>query len=319
MGELLRVVQGVIALLNTPSVSIYWGYLLSAAVLASVLYLRRGRPSVRGWLSYLFPRRVFLHRSARNDLVLLVLNTLLHSFVFVLPLQSLSTSVASWVWGRLHVVAPLSEPFEGPGLWVGVTVGMFVMADLAFFLSHRLLHRIPLLWELHKVHHSAPVLTPASVFRRHPGDILFDGAVSGVVMGTTYGVVGWLAGSVITGHQILGVNALLFVTLFAGFNLQHSHVWMTWGLLERVLISPAAHQLHHSVAVEHHDRNFGNMLSVWDRLCGTYVSPPRRRPTLVFGLGAEDAAYRSVWRLYIVPLVRWVWRNDRGGGGTTRT
>ena len=320
--QLVQIAAGVLGLLNTPSVSVYWLYLLTAAALATVVYVRafRRRATLRGWLGFLFPRHILGHRSTRNDLALFVLNTLLHSFVFVVPLQTLSTTLASRVWHGLHAsLGPLSQPLEGPALWAGVTVGLFVVADLAFFVSHVLLHRIPWLWELHKVHHSAPVLTPLSVFRRHPCDIMFDGLVGGVMMGTAYGVIGWLAGSVITGHEILGVNVLLFGTLLIGFNLQHSHVWMTWGPLERLLISPAAHQIHHSNAPEHHDRNFGNMLSVWDRVLRTYVSPPRTRPGLEFGLGAETEDYRSVWRLYVVPMLRIFVRNDRRGAGTTRT
>lgn len=319
--QVVQIASGVVGLLNTPSVSVYWLYLVSAAVLATAVYIRvyRRGATLRGWLGFVFPRRIIAHRSTRNDAALFVLNTLLHSFVFVVPLQTLSTTLASAVWQGLYQLVPLSEPLEGPGLWASVTVGLFVVADLAFFVSHVLLHRIPWLWELHKVHHSAPVLTPLSVFRRHPGDILFDGVVGGVAMGVAYGVIGWLAGSVITGHEILGVNALLFGTLLIGFNLQHSHVWMTWGPLERLLISPAAHHIHHSNAPQHHDRNFGNMLSVWDRLMRTYVSPPRARLGLEFGLGAENEDYRSVWRLYVVPVVRIFVRNDRRGTGTTKT
>ncbi|MCR9159937.1 MAG: sterol desaturase family protein [Nannocystaceae bacterium] len=322
MEQLERIASGVLGQLNTPTVSVYWLYLLTAALLASALYLHgtRREATVRGWLGFLFPRAVLRHRSVRNDLALFVLNTMLHSFVFVVPLQTVSAGVASGVWRGMHALwGPLPTPLAGPGLWVGVTVGLFVVADLAFFVSHLLLHRIAWLWELHKVHHSAPVLTPLSVFRRHPGDILFDGLVGGVMMGVAYGLIGWSAGEVVTGQQILGVNALLFTALILGFNLQHSHVWLTWGPLERLLISPAAHQIHHSNAPEHHDRNFGNMLSVWDRLLRTYVSPTRTPQRLEFGLGTETDRYRSVWRLYVVPLVRIFVRNGARGGGTTRS
>lgn len=318
---MLHIAAGVAGLFNTPSVSVYWVYLLSAGALAAGLYIWRARreATVGGLLGFLFPRRIFAHRSARNDLALMVVNTLLHSFVFVVPLQTVSTTLATHVWKLLYDLHALAHPLSGPGLWVGVTLALFMIADLAFFLSHALHHRVPMLWELHKVHHSAPVLTPLSVFRRHPVEIVLDGLIGGVLLGVAYGVIGWLSGSVITGYEVLGVNVLLFATLIIGFNLQHSHVWMTWGPLERVLISPAAHQIHHSNAPEHHDRNFGNMLSIWDRLAGTYVSPPPARLELEFGLGPETEKYRSVWRLYLVPLIRIFRRNGSGSSATTKT
>lgn len=306
MDRLVDVALGVLGLLDSPGVSIYWLYLLTASALAAGVYLRRARPATLGGaLRFLFPRRVFGHASTRHDAVLFVVNTLVHSFVFAVPLQGLSSWLAGATWGALHgQLGPLEAPIVGWPMTLGATVAIFAMADLGFFLSHLLLHKVPALWELHKVHHSAPVLTPLSVFRRHPGDIVVDGVVSGTVLGLTYGVMGWLGGQVITGHTVLGVNALLFTTLLIGFNLQHSHVWLRFGPLERVLISPAAHQLHHSDAAEHFDRNFGNMLSVWDRLFGTYTPPQERPRRLRFGLGAETARYGSVLRLYGVPVLR---------------
>ena len=94
--------------------------------------------------------------------------------------------------------------------------------------------------------------------------------------------------------------------LFIGFNLQHSHVPLSFGPLDAVLVSPAAHQIHHSDAPQHRDRNFGNMLSIWDRLFDTYV-PARERPGVRFGCdGAET--HRSLLGLYLRPFidaVRW--------------
>ncbi len=75
--QLAQIASGVVGLLNTPSASVYWLYLLSAAVLATAVYARAYRRSatLRGWLGFVFPRRLIAHRSARNDAALFVLNT----------------------------------------------------------------------------------------------------------------------------------------------------------------------------------------------------------------------------------------------------
>ena len=318
-----EIVLGLVGLLNRPSVSIYWGYLLTALVLAAAVYVRRRRrrATARGLFRYLFPRCILFRPSVRHDLVLLVLNTLLQTFALGVPLQTISSTVASATWELLRAgLGPLQAPLSGVGLGIVATVAIFIAADFGFYVAHRLLHRVRFLWELHKVHHSAPVLTPLTVFRRHPFDIAFEGAVSGIVLGTAYGGLGWLGGLSVSSYAILGVNALLFVGLAIGFNLQHSHVWLRFGPLERVLISPAAHQLHHSDDPAHFDRNFGNILSIWDRLFGTHVAPPRERPKLSFGLGRDTATYGTVARLYGVPLLR-VFRREqldrhRGPGKT---
>ena len=299
MDDVVQTARGFLELFVSPSMSIYWGYLLSAAVIAVGVYLwgagRRRRVSLGGVIRFLLPRRIVLHRSTRHDLGVFVVNALLHTFLFAGPLHGLSSFVSARTYSAgAAVFGAVDAPLAGWPFVLAATVVVFAAADFAFYVAHRLLHRIPLLWELHKVHHSAPVLTPFTVFRRHPGDVLFDGVVSGIVLGLVYGALGYAGGSAVDGYTILGVNALLFAALLFGFNLQHSHVWLRFGPLERVLVSPAAHHLHHSDRAEHFDRNFGNLLSIWDRLFGTWLSPPKRRPALRFGLGDETRAYRSI-------------------------
>ncbi len=303
---------GVLRVFTRPTQAIWWGYLATAALIAAAVHLARGsRAQPAKWL------RLLTHRSVRSDAAMLVINTLLHSFYFAVPLHAVSTGVANQTWAGLHSTFGPHPPWlTGWTLPLATTLLVFLAADLAFYIAHRLLHRIPILWSLHKVHHSAEVLNPLTVVRRHPGDILFDGLVAGLFLGVTYGVLGFAAGELIGGYAILGVNAILFTTLLIGFNLQHSHVWLTFGPLDRLLISPAAHQLHHSDAHAHFDRNFGNMLSVWDQLFGTHIRPRSRPAALRFGLGSETHRYRSAGRLLLVPLIE-IFGNAWGRGGTT--
>jgi sterol desaturase/sphingolipid hydroxylase (fatty acid hydroxylase superfamily) len=185
-----------------------------------------------------------------------------------------------------------------------MTVAVFIVSDFAFFVSHVLLHKVPLLWPFHEVHHSATVLVPFTVFRRHPVDVVFDASIAGFLLGLVYGVAGYVGGQALQPATILGVNALLFVGLVAGFNLQHSHVWLSFGPLDRWVISPATHQIHHSVAPEHTDRNFGNFLAIWDRLAGTLVRP-ERHGQVKFGLAdGSTEQYRTLTALLLLPFAR---------------
>lgn len=304
--------RGIARQFVSPGLSIFWGYLVSAAVIAALVHLVRRR-SVHGLLAAVAPARVWLRRSTLNDAILLVGNTLVYSFWLMAPLAAISTGLAQRTWLALHTqLGPNPTPLTGPGAGLGLAVVAFVVSDLGFFLGHWAMHRIPLLWEFHKVHHSAPVLQPLTVLRRHPVSIAVDGLISGALLGPVYGVAGWIGGGELAPATILGVNALLFVGLVAGFDLQHSHVWLSFGPLDRWLISPATHQLHHSADPAHHDRNFGNFLAVWDRLAGSLLTPAEVRgdaaepPVLELGLGrpgeAWEREYGAAWRLYLWPL-----------------
>ncbi|HWB80688.1 MAG TPA: sterol desaturase family protein [Nannocystaceae bacterium] len=292
----IHTLLGVLATPLQPASSVWWGHLLGAALVAALVHGR-----ARGLLRALAPASIWRSRSTLHDLGCLVLNAILYSWCLLVPLQTLSTAVA--LGTRAALVAALGDcaALDGPLGGALAMLAFFVAADLAFFLSHWAHHRVPLLWELHRVHHSAQVLQPFTVFRRHPLEIAIDGALSGVLVGATWGVLAWAGAP--PPWTILGVNAMLFVALFAGFALQHSHVWVSWGALDRVLVSPATHQLHHSRAKEHHDRNYGNVLAIWDLLAGTLARPARCAPPLQLGVDDGDDM-GALTALYLRPLVR---------------
>ena len=70
-----------------------------------------------------------------------------------------------------------------------------------------------------------------------------------------------------------------------GANLRHSHVPLSYGRrLEQVLISPLQHQIHHSIAIEHQNRNFGSKFAIWDRMFGTLITAKQVELPLRFGV-----------------------------------
>ena len=87
------------------------------------------------------------------------------------------------------------------------------------------------------------------------------------------------------------------------YQLRHSHVPLRYGALEKWLLSPAQHQLHHSVEVQDWDRNYGLLTSIWDRLFST-INYARADYTYRLGLQVhEQRQYDSVWKLFTTPLV----------------
>jgi len=107
----------------------------------------------------------------------------------------------------------------------------------------------------------------------------------------------------ITFITFLGTHAIIWASNLVG-NLRHWHVWLSYGpTLNRWLISPAHHQLHHSCEERHMGCNRGFELAIWDRLYGTLYVPPEYPEEFRMGLNdGSDGRWRSVWQLYWWPF-----------------
>ncbi len=293
-----------------PDQRLYWGYLLGALGLAAVFgWLRhrrhRGNPAPAAILGHLFAPRIWAHRSARQDYPFLVLNPLLIGLL----------GVGGWVsvTGLTIAVADGLDDWLGPadGTWPGwlvaatLTTALFVADDFSRYVLHRLLHQVPALWALHKVHHSAQVLTPVTVYRIHPLESALYATRMALTQGLVVGVFFFAFGMRLTAWDIAGANLFTFLFNLTGANLRHSHIRLSYGRwLERVFISPAQHQLHHSNRPEHRHRNFGSFLAIWDGLCGTLlVAPGTRRHGFGIGVGRHRVTYAGVWDLYWRPVL----------------
>jgi sterol desaturase/sphingolipid hydroxylase (fatty acid hydroxylase superfamily) len=294
-----------------PDERIFWAYLVSSLALAGGVWLaslRRGsaRPGLSGLLRFCFPPEVWRHPSAWLDVRYFFVHQMLRVWIYGALATSIALASADAVGAALRALlgepAPATEPL---GLAGRAAIALLAIAavDFAGFLAHRLQHRVPLLWDFHKVHHSAQVMHPLSNYREHWVDNLLYALVHGATSGAATSLAAGLLGQTVTPVEVLGVNALVFVFNLAGYNLRHSHVWLAWpGWLGWAIGSPAYHQIHHSVDPRHLDRNFAFMFPVWDRLFGcAYL--PRERETLRFGLGdGSEDLYRSVLRLWFLPF-----------------
>ena len=286
---------------------LYWPFLVSSLLIAMVAWrvtvAVRGGGSWREFGSEYFGKAVWWHASARADYVFYVVNALVLPLVFGYLLIG-ESQLAGMIDALLGMEIPIvrAEP-ASLAMRLGFTLAFFIAYDFGRFVAHCLLHDVPILWEFHKVHHSAEVLTPMTSYRAHPVDLLVM-AWGGVV---TTSVVTWIfnhaSGGAISFYSFLGVHALLWVSNLIG-NLRHSPVWLSYGSkVGRWLISPAHHQLHHSCESRHLGCNRGFELAVWDRLYGTLYVPPVKPETFRMGLGDEtDGQWNKLGRLYLWPF-----------------
>jgi len=256
----------------TPSKRVFIGYLALSAVIACGYWVYK-HYSVRKMLSMVFSRRIGWSVSAVADYQVLLLNKVIMLLVSPLLLAKLSLATAIFFtlyeWFPTRPVVSNSLP-----LWCVnalFTVVYFLLDDFARFYTHRLMHRWPLLWAFHQVHHSADTLTPFTVFRTHPVEAMIFSLRSTIVQAIAIGGLVFFLGDQADLLTVLGASVFIVIFNMLGANLRHSTVEIAyWKPLEKWLISPAQHQLHHSVAEPHHDKNYGVVLAIWDRLWGSH-------------------------------------------------
>lgn len=289
--------------LGDPSKRVFVPFLLGAFVLATVVWAwhLRGRISLIG---FLFSPKIWFHKSALLDYKLMVVRALIRIFFlgpFILSVMVVALVISS------HLQAMFGDgPARGVnGTFVTVlfTTCAFAAEDFARFCVHYLAHRVPFLWELHKVHHSAEVLTPFSVYRTHPLESVLMRTGAALAVGLTSGLFMWFFSGNISGAEIFGVEALGLLWNLTGSNLRHSNIWLSYGpVLEHIFISPAQHQIHHSNRPEHFRTNCGSVFAVWDWMIGSlYVT--RGREKLVFGIPTHERNHgESVVSALVAPV-----------------
>lgn len=290
----------------------FWVYLLTfvaLGVVARQVYYRNGKERRENWFSFIFPRDMYTHPSAILDYKLLLCNRILGpaSIVSGIVFQGVSISyIALLVQDGLHTLAGSSHAVYEPGFFLGfaVIVCLTLARDFSTYVTHSLHHRWPLLWAFHKVHHSAEVLTPVTVYRKHPVYNLFSSFADFIIVGPAQGLVLFAFGTKLDPITLFGTNIIFSTFHLFGSNLRHSHIWLSFGpVLERIIISPAQHQIHHSKALRHWDRNFGEVFALWDWLFGTLYVPGKEREVIEFGVAGEDKqAHPTLFAAYVQPF-----------------
>lgn len=295
--------HAILGLVFSPSSRTFWPFLIGATVVAVLAKANGTFPRLRPE-QRLFSKATWFCRSALNDYGLVIFNSLIIVTSLSPYFPNDQSNIALVVGSITQNLPQLAHQSQW---WAPILLAacLFIADDFIRFIVHYCEHRIPALWELHKVHHSATVLNFLTAERQHPLSIMiFQFAVSfGVLIVNASFIL--LIGDKISPTALWGSNIFWIVTNMIGGTLRHSPVWVSFGpRIENWLISPAQHQIHHSDDPRHFDRNFGGSLAIWDRMFGTLYVTSSTREDIKFGLGSETRFYESLWDLYCRPLHR---------------
>ncbi len=255
-----------------------WPAYIAAMVLIAGAIFKWKRPQ-EGFIAWAFPKGIYFHPSHFTDIKLFVFGRLIAA-IGLLQLMTFSSLIAALI------ITNVGEAGLGLSLHPLITTFLILLAtDFAVYWVHRIHHENPIFWPFHAVHHSAEVMTPITVYRKHPMYDIFSSLLKSVCIGTMQGILLAAFTNNISLNTILGVNTFYFIFNILGSNLRHTHIWLSYGpTLEHIFISPAQHQIHHSIETQHYNKNYGEVFAIWDWIFGTlYV--PHKEETIRFGLG----------------------------------
>lgn len=288
-----------------PNKRLFYGYLLSSLLIA-MIYLHFNQRQKR----LFFTKKLWFHPSATLDYTYFIVNIMI-KVALIFPIVISAKAITIFIYEQATYYFGLSDlHFSYTTVMILYTLSIFIISDFTRYWIHRFLHTIPFLWEFHKVHHSAKVLTPFTFYRVHPIENLLFGFRYSLSIGFVTGCFFYLFGAVLDFYSVLGVNIFVFIFNLLGSNLRHSHIKITYfPFLERVFISPYMHQIHHSS--KHFDKNYGGYLAIWDAWFGS-LELSQNVKKLRFGLRKQQMKdYTTVLKIVYIPFANLLRRKRR--------
>lgn len=308
MDDYLSILEDLKAYFTSPVRKTYWLYLLSSVLLA-LLFLWRFQPKQSLNLKikkYFLNSNHWLGVSPMLDFFLVILNGFIRVILivpFFMSAYELSFLVTKWL--ILQFDSPPSYTGSKWPVMLAYTCSLWLLGDFSRFFLHYLAHRIPFLWEYHKVHHSAEVLNPFTLFRQHPLEMFLFHLRGSLVFGLVTGFFYYRFSGALALYEILGINAGRFIFLFLGANLRHSHIPLRYGkFFEHIFISPLQHQIHHSINKEDHHKNMGSHLAIWDWMFGTLKISDSNKREFIFGIPEQGYNHHNFWQSFWEPIKR---------------
>lgn len=190
-----------------------------------------------------------------NNVVLMLINHLLSRLLIPGGL------VAVAYWSSAQQLGLLTM-MQAPG-WLMLLAGVLWLDFIAYGL-HRVSHRLPWLWRLHRLHHSDLEVDVTTEFRHHPFEALLSLAVYSLAI-----VLGGLTAEAVMTYFLLSIP----IVIISHANWLWPRVVDRW--LRLLVVTPAMHRIHHSAWQPETDSNYGIVFPWWDRLLGTYRHEPR--------------------------------------------
>lgn len=211
-----------------------------------------------------------------NNLGIVVLNTVILRLIFPAAAVGMAALAETQNWGMLHY---LQAPH-----WLAVIVSVIIM-DAVIYFQHVLVHAVPILWRLHRVHHADLDFDVTTGSRFHPIEIIISMLIKFVAI-------------VLLGPPIVAV-VIFEVLLNATSMFNHGNVRIPRSvdqLLRWFIVTPDMHRVHHSIEDDETNSNFGFNLSWWDRLFGTYRDQPRAgHEQMIIGINTFRDRQHCTW------------------------
>lgn len=255
---------------NTLRLAFFAG-ILGVMTFAETLWPRRDRH---------LPRRI----RWPGNITMVILSTLCIRFLFPFAAVGAATLAADAGWGLFHVATlPPAVAF----------VAGLVLMDLSIWAQHVVMHHVPWLWRLHRLHHSDIDLDTSSALRFHPAEVALSQSYKMVIIA----LVGVPVEAVIAFEIVLSSAAL--------FN--HANVKLPEAvdqMLRLLIVTPDMHRVHHSSKQVETNSNYGFFISWWDRLFGSYVAQPSQgHSDMEVGLESfREASHNRLDQMLAQPL-----------------
>ncbi|MES9900993.1 MAG: sterol desaturase family protein [Sedimenticola sp.] len=221
-----------------------------------------------------------------NNLLLVFLNSTILRLLFPAAAVGVAATAQQQGWGLLNIYqipTPLS-----------LVIAVVVM-DFAIYLQHVMVHAIPALWRLHRVHHADPDYDVTTGARFHPIEIILSMLIKFAVI-------------MVLGPSVVAV-VIFEVMLNATAMFNHGNIHLPKGIdsiLRLFVVTPDMHRVHHSVEDDEANSNFGFSLPWWDRLFGTYRAQPRAgHKGMTIGIHSYREPKQVTWisGMYILPFI----------------
>ena len=272
--------------------------------------------SLRSLKNAAFPKEQYDHASSRvdmwNGIILLMLGFPLVGVIAINGI-AIADNVGAYLSAEFGARDPLMT-----STWLIVSVQFlvfFLSVDFVGYWVHRWCHTNALLWHLHKPHHTAETLTPWTLFRQHPIEFFGLNIIPAICGGAFTGLVLYATGSQIHPGMVVAVTTTAYIAFFVIDVFSHVHLPISYGWLNRIVLAPVMHNLHHSMEPHHWDKNNAVILTLWDWMFGTLYLPKKGES---WRWGCNDEEYgdnnphKTLRGFYFDPFVT-LWRHLREG------
>ncbi len=221
-----------------------------------------------------------------NNLSITLINSLIVRLIFPTAAVGMALISEARGWGVFNILAV-------PVLSGGPL--SLALLDLTIYTQHVLFHKVPLLWRLHRMHHTDLDIDVTTGARFHTIEIVLSMGIK-IIAVIIIGAPAW---SVLAFEIILNATSM--------FN--HSNVSMLGYIdraLRRIVVTPDMHRVHHSVVIAETNSNFGFNFPWWDRLFGTYRDQPASgHDAMIIGLATfRDMKYLTLPWMLAIPFLK---------------